>query len=148
MGVPAGAPRSARGLRSTTFFAGVLAAAVAASSAGAPHGGPVHEGTPSGARSSDSFAEEMHAAMDKMDAGMAIPPTGDPDRDFARMMIPHHQGAVDMALAELRFGRDERLRRLAQGIIVEQRQEIEVMQRILDAGAAAPAGAGSTSRSR
>ena len=138
MGVPAGAPRSARGLRSTTFFAGVLAAAVAASSAGAPHGGPVHEGA------SDPFAAEMHAAMVKMDTGMAIPPTGDPDRDFARMMIPHHQGAVDMALAELRFGRDERLRRLAQGIIVEQRQEIEVMQRILEAGAAAPAGAGST----
>ena len=138
MRVPAGAPRSARGLRSTTLFAGVLAAAVAASSAGAPHGGPVHEGA------SDPFAAEMHAAMVKMDTGMAIPPTGDPDRDFARMMIPHHQGAVDMALAELRFGRDERLRRLAQGIIVEQRQEIEVMQRILEAGAAAPAGAGST----
>ncbi len=47
------------------------------------------------------------------------------------MMIPHHQGAVDMAIAELTFGRDERLRRLAQGIIVEQRQEIEVMQRAL-----------------
>jgi uncharacterized protein (DUF305 family) len=47
------------------------------------------------------------------------------------MMIPHHQGAVDMALVELRFGHDERLRRLAQGIIVEQRQEIEVMRRIL-----------------
>jgi uncharacterized protein (DUF305 family) len=147
MPVPACDQGSARGLRSTTFFAGVLAAAIAASSDGAPHGGLVHEGTPH-ARSSDSFAAEMHAAMLKMDSGMAIPPSGDPDRDFARMMIPHHQGAVDMALAELRFGRDERLRRLAQGIIVEQRQEIEVMQRILEADAAAPAGAGSTTRSR
>ena len=49
------------------------------------------------------------------------------------MMIPHHQGAVEMAEAELRFGRDERLRRLAQGIIVEQRQEIAVMRQVLDA---------------
>jgi uncharacterized protein (DUF305 family) len=47
------------------------------------------------------------------------------------MMIPHHQGAVDMAVVELRYGRNEKLRRLAQGIIVEQRQEIEVMQRLL-----------------
>ena len=47
------------------------------------------------------------------------------------MMIPHHQGAIDMAEIELRFGTDERLRRLAQGIIVEQRQEIAVMRKIL-----------------
>ncbi len=70
----------------------------------------------------------MDQAMDLMHEGMMVAPTGDPDRDFARMMIPHHQGAIDMALVELRFGRDERLRRLAQGIIVEQGQEIRVMQ--------------------
>lgn len=80
----------------------------------------------------DTFMSMMDEAMRRMDAGMAVAPTGDPDRDFARMMIPHHQGAVDMALAELRFGRDERLRRLAQGIVVEQRQEIALMQSILD----------------
>ncbi len=78
-----------------------------------------------------SFQGLMDEAMTRMDAGMSITPSGYPDRDFARMMIPHHQGAVDMAILELRFGRDERLRRLAQGIIVEQRQEIEVMQRVL-----------------
>jgi uncharacterized protein (DUF305 family) len=54
------------------------------------------------------------------------------------MMIPHHQGAIDMAEVELRFGKDERLRRLAQGIIVEQRQEIAVMQGILSEGGALP----------
>jgi uncharacterized protein (DUF305 family) len=48
------------------------------------------------------------------------------------MMIPHHQGAIDMAKAELQFGRDPVLRRLAQGIIVEQQQEIELMRRRLD----------------
>jgi uncharacterized protein (DUF305 family) len=80
----------------------------------------------------ETFASLMDQAMERMHAGMSVAPTGDPDRDFARMMIPHHQGAVDMALVELRFGKDERLRRLAQGIIVEQRQEIALMQSILD----------------
>jgi uncharacterized protein (DUF305 family) len=79
----------------------------------------------------DSFGASMGAAMRRMHAGMNVAPTGDPDRDFARMMIPHHQGAVDMALVELRWGKDVRLRRLAQEIIVEQGQEIEVMQRAL-----------------
>jgi uncharacterized protein (DUF305 family) len=58
---------------------------------------------------------------------MDLPFSGDVDRDFARMMIPHHQGAIDMAIAELRYGKDERLRRLAQEIIVDQQQEIAVM---------------------
>jgi uncharacterized protein (DUF305 family) len=47
------------------------------------------------------------------------------------MMIPHHLGAVDMAKVELQFGKNPILRRLAQGIIIEQSQEIEVMQREL-----------------
>jgi uncharacterized protein (DUF305 family) len=83
----------------------------------------------------DSFRSSMHRAMARMDQDMNVACTDDPDRDFAAMMIPHHQGAVDMALIELRFGRDERLRRLAQGIIVEQRQEIALMQQILEASA-------------
>ena len=70
--------------------------------------------------------------MARMHRAMAASPTADPDRDFAAMMIPHHQGAVEMAEVELRFGKDERLRRLAQGIIVEQRQEIAVMRQVLD----------------
>src|SRR6266508_1004423 len=57
--------------------------------------------------------------------------SGDPERDFAAMMIPHHQGAIDMAKVQLQFGRDPVLRRLAQAIIVEQQQEIEVMRREL-----------------
>lgn len=80
----------------------------------------------------NDFATAMAGAMQRMHQAMAVPSTGDPDRDFAAMMIPHHQGAIDMAEAELRFGKDERLRRLAQGIIVEQRQEISVMQAILE----------------
>jgi uncharacterized protein (DUF305 family) len=90
------------------------------------------------AQTSD-FATAMAGAMQRMHQAMAVPSTGDPDRDFAAMMIPHHQGAIDMAEAELRFGKDERLRRLAQGIIVEQRQEIAVMQAILNEKGGAPA---------
>lgn len=75
-----------------------------------------------------AFLAENDAAMRKMMSGMAIKPTGDVDRDFALMMIPHHQGAIDMALAELRYGKNEQLRRLAQEIIVGQTQEIAVMR--------------------
>ena len=81
--------------------------------------------------SAASFDEMMQEAMTRMDNGMSIRHSGDPDRDFAAMMIPHHQGAIDMAKAELQFGRDPVLRRLAQGIIVEQQQEIELMRRQL-----------------
>ena len=63
----------------------------------------------------DSFASLMSAAMDRMDHAMMVPPSGDPDRDFAAMMIPHHQGAIDMATIELKYGRDPVLRRLAEG---------------------------------
>lgn len=68
-------------------------------------------------------------AMAIMNDGMArAPMSGDADHDFASMMMPHHQGAVDMAKAELLYGIDPVLRRLAQEIIVTQGQEIEVMQ--------------------
>jgi uncharacterized protein (DUF305 family) len=83
-------------------------------------------------RKADSFGSSMQTAMAHMDAAMNVASSGDPDRDFAAMMIPHHQGAVDMALAELRFGNDPRLQRLAAGIIVEQRSEIAWMQQLLD----------------
>jgi len=75
-----------------------------------------------------SFLAENKAAMARMMAGMEIAPTGDVDRDFAAMMIPHHQGAIDMARAELRYGRNEQLRRIAQEIIVSQFQEIAAMR--------------------
>lgn len=78
-----------------------------------------------------AFLVENEAAMARMMAAMHVTPTGDIDRDFATMMIPHHQGAVEMAVAELRYGSDPVLRRLAQEIIIEQQQEIRVMQRAL-----------------
>ena len=61
-----------------------------------------------------------------------IAPTGNADTDFARMMIPHHVGAIEMAKAELLYGHDRRLRRLAQEIIVTQESEIQVMRAVLN----------------
>jgi uncharacterized protein (DUF305 family) len=75
-----------------------------------------------------AFLSENSAAMNKMMADMTIKPTGDVDRDFVAMMVPHHQGAVDMAKAELKYGHNEQLRRLAQEIVVTQQQEISVMR--------------------
>ncbi|HEY4447392.1 MAG TPA: DUF305 domain-containing protein [Steroidobacteraceae bacterium] len=75
-----------------------------------------------------SFIAENRAAMDKMMGDMDVTPSGDVDHDFAAIMIPHHQGAIDMAQSELRYGRNEQLRRIAQEIIVEQQQEIAVMR--------------------
>ena len=75
-----------------------------------------------------AFKAENDAAMDKMMAAMSIRPSGDIDRDFAEMMIPHHQGAIEMAEAELRHGKNEQLRRIAQEIVVDQQQEIAAMR--------------------
>jgi uncharacterized protein (DUF305 family) len=95
-------------------------------SPGAP-AGHVHPAS----ASEESFEASMRTAMARMDQGMSVVCTHDPDHDFAAMMVPHHQGAVDMALVELRYGKDQRLRRLAEGIIVEQRSEIALMRSIL-----------------
>ena len=75
----------------------------------------------------DQAMAAMHSAMAKIRC------SGNPDADFARMMIPHHQGAIDTAKVELQFGKDLRLRRLAQEIIVTQQSEIQVMRAALEA---------------
>jgi hypothetical protein len=74
------------------------------------------------------FLAENAGVMTKMMFGMAIRPSGDVDTDFVAMMAPHHQGAIEMAQAELRYGRNEPLRRMAQEIIVTQLQEITAMR--------------------
>src|SRR4030088_3840565 len=82
--------------------------------------------------SEQPFLSENDAAMNKMMADMTIKPTGDVDRDFVAMMVPHHQGAIDMAKAELKYGHNEQLRRMAQEIVVTQQQEIPVMRLAID----------------
>jgi len=74
------------------------------------------------------FLAENQIAMTKMMSDMTVAPTGDADHDFVAMMVPHHQGAIDMAVAELRYGHNEQLRRLAQEIIVTQQEEIAAMR--------------------
>ena len=79
------------------------------------------------------FAEEMNVGMGKMMSDMHAPGyTGDPDIDFLAMMIPHHEGAVEMARLILQHGNDPVTRKLAEDIIASQRVEIEGMQRRMD----------------
>ncbi|HEX9471260.1 MAG TPA: DUF305 domain-containing protein [Bradyrhizobium sp.] len=87
-----------------------------------------------------SFMSENESAMSKMMTGMMVKPTGDVDRDFVAMMVPHHQGAVEMAQAELKYGHNELLRRLAKQIIENQQQEITVMRLAVDDERPLPAG--------
>jgi Domain of unknown function (DUF305) len=75
------------------------------------------------------FAQLMDDAMTVMDHGMRTAPmNGIPEHDFVTMMIPHHQGAIDMARALLLSTKDPELRNLAQGIITEQENEIRLMR--------------------
>jgi uncharacterized protein (DUF305 family) len=73
-------------------------------------------------------ADAFGPAMAKMHHDMAVAPTGDIDRDFVNGMIPHHQGAVDMAEVELARGHDPALKKLARDIIAAQRREIAFMK--------------------
>ena len=76
-----------------------------------------------------NFMNFMNDSMERMDSGMkSAPMNGNADHDFATMMIPHHQGAIDMAKAELAYGHDPVMRRMAEEIMVDQQSEIQAMQ--------------------
>jgi uncharacterized protein (DUF305 family) len=79
-----------------------------------------------------SYVSQNNLAMNKMMADMAVAPTGDVDHDFVAMMVPHHQGAIDMSQLELRYGHNAQLQEVAQEIIVDQIQEISMMRIALD----------------
>jgi uncharacterized protein (DUF305 family) len=82
-----------------------------------------------GAASDDTAAAKAYlAANAKMHQDMDIVYTGDPDIDFVRAMIPHHQGAIDMARVVMQYGTDERTRTWAANIIAEQEREIAEMR--------------------
>jgi uncharacterized protein (DUF305 family) len=94
------------------------------------HGGHAGHGTAPKPASADQSAatKAYQAANDKMHKDMAISFSGNADVDFARGMIPHHQGAIDMAKVVLAHGKDPELRKLATDIIAAQDKEIAFMQ--------------------
>src|SRR5262245_63482143 len=76
----------------------------------------------------DPVWSELQSSMQKMHMSMeAIKASGASDVDFVKLMIPHHQAAIDMARTQLLFGKDQQMRRLAQEIITDQQSEIELM---------------------
>ena len=94
--------------------------AIAAQQAMHKHAGAKSSGDPAWA--------ELRASMKKMHVAMtSVEPTGNSDADFVKLMIPHHQAAIDMAKTQLLYGKDPQMRRLAQEIITDQQSEIELM---------------------
>lgn len=87
------------------------------------HTMPMAQGDADTSASSKAFK----AADDKMMKDMMAPKTGNADQDFVASMMPHHQGAIDMAKVELQYGKDRELRKLAQGIISAQQRELAAM---------------------
>ena len=73
-------------------------------------------------------SKALTASMTKMMSTMDVTLTGKPDEDFVLMMLPHHQGAIDMAKVELRYGKDPTLRAMAQDIVAAQAKEIAEMR--------------------
>jgi len=121
-------PIRAAGAPVALALAAILAVLLEAAPAGAQTPPVASTGI---AAQTGSDAPEARALRDvdtKMHAGMtSVRHSGDADRDFVASMIPHHQGAIDMATVELQFGKDEETRKLAERIIAAQQQEIAEM---------------------
>jgi uncharacterized protein (DUF305 family) len=96
----------------------------------ARHGGAAAAPSLSGSEASKAL-HESHATMDRQ--MMSVPMTGDPDRDFLAMMIPHHQGAIDMARIVIASGKKPEVKKFAEDIIAHQQAEIDLMKRWLQA---------------
>ena len=112
-------------IRLALVFAAALAAPAFAETTPDPHAGHAMPGMAADASPSTIAYQAANAAMH---AGMAIPFTGDADVDFIAGMIPHHQGAVEMAKIVLAHGKDPEVRALAEKLIAAQEAEISWMQ--------------------
>lgn len=90
---------------------------------------PQHSHSDSQEASGSPAWSELQRSMESMhEALSSLKSTGDNDEDFVRLMLPHHQAAIDMAKAELTHGQNPQMRRLAQEIITDQESEIQLMQ--------------------
>lgn len=102
-----------------------------------PHAGHAAPAKSAGASTAKGSGAASNAAFEaanaRMHKDMAVPLTGDADRDFLASMIPHHQGAIDMAEVVLKHGKDPKVRKLAQDIINAQQKEIATMKAWLKA---------------
>ncbi|HEX7935890.1 MAG TPA: DUF305 domain-containing protein [Paraburkholderia sp.] len=123
--------KNLRAFRALCVFGGV-ACAVAALPAHAQHTAsmPGMDMSASADAGSGDSTPAFKAADDKMMKDMSAPAyTGDADKDFVAHMIPHHQGAIEMAQVELKYGKDPEVKRLARNIVKAQHDEIAFMKR-------------------
>jgi uncharacterized protein (DUF305 family) len=121
-------------MRNRSLLGAALSFSLALSASGLAYGQQMRmkpgtdmgSGLPAASASTQAYKDVDARMMQQMDA---VPYTGDADKDFVAHMIPHHQGAIDMAQVELKYGKDPAMRRLAQDIVMAQRNEIALMKK-------------------
>ena len=123
-----------RTLASTTFLAALLGCALSATPALSQQAPASDHSAHEMPASGNPVIDEFHAANEKMHKDMGVALSGDADRDFAQSMIPHHQGAIDMAEVQLKYGKDPDIRGLAERIIAAQKAEIAEMTEMMEGG--------------